>query len=52
METASFREALEATARSGLLVLTGPPGSGKSCMGHALLRHYQAQGYTPLVLHR
>ncbi|XP_070185256.1 ankyrin repeat and KH domain-containing protein 1-like isoform X2 [Littorina saxatilis] len=51
-KTPSFREALQHMSSSGMLVISGPPGSGKSCISHALLRHYEARGFTPLILHR
>ena len=36
----------------GAIAIHGPPGSGKTALGHALLRHFAAaDGYTPLILH-
>ena len=34
-----------------VLLITGPPDSGKSCLAHALLRHYAERcHYTPLIV--
>ena len=52
VETGVFRTAVHVTSERGMLVLSGPPASGKSCLAHAVLRHHQASGFTPLVLHR
>ncbi|XP_076459594.1 uncharacterized protein LOC143292853 [Babylonia areolata] len=52
VETWAFRTALQRVTSTGLLLVTGPPDCGKTCLAHALLRHHKALGYTPLVLHR
>ncbi|KAL8584987.1 hypothetical protein ACOMHN_043623 [Nucella lapillus] len=52
VDTWAYRAALQQVSEGGVLVLRGPPGSGKTCTAHALLRHFKAEGYTPLVLHR
>ncbi|XP_070206581.1 uncharacterized protein [Littorina saxatilis] len=52
VQTSSFNTAMDHLQQKGLLLIQGPPGSGKSALGHALLRHYEGQEYTPLVLHR
>ncbi|KAK7475564.1 hypothetical protein BaRGS_00033197 [Batillaria attramentaria] len=50
VETDSYRRALYMMENNGIVVITGPQGSGKSSLGHALLRHFEMRDYTPLVL--
>lgn len=52
VETAAFRKAVSQLDQHGLLLLQGPPAFGKSTLARALLRHFRAAGFTPLVLHR
>ena len=50
VETAAFRRTLERTENNRLVVVTGPEKSGKSCLGHAILRHYHEKGFQPLIV--
>ncbi|XP_070184345.1 serine/threonine-protein phosphatase 6 regulatory ankyrin repeat subunit C-like [Littorina saxatilis] len=52
ISTPAYRHALQLLEVSGLLFITGPACSGKTSIATALLRHYQQQDRTPLVLHR
>ena len=49
VETAAFRQTLE-MIDNRLVVITGPEKSGKSCIGHAILRHYHEKGFQPLIV--
>ena len=50
VETAAFRRTLERTENNRQVVVTGPKKSGKSCLGHAILRHYHEKGFQPLIV--
>ena len=50
VETAAFRRTLEGAENNRLVVITGPEHSGKSCIGHAILRHYHEKGFQPLIV--
>ncbi|KAK7479532.1 hypothetical protein BaRGS_00029249, partial [Batillaria attramentaria] len=50
VETENYCSASRLLEQGGILVITGPRGSGKSCLGHALLRYFHTLDYTPLVL--
>ncbi|KAK7479534.1 hypothetical protein BaRGS_00029251 [Batillaria attramentaria] len=52
VKTENYRSASRLLEQGGILVITGPRGSGKSCLGHALLRYFHTLDYTPLVLRR
>nr|KAG5693975.1 hypothetical protein BaRGS_002273 [Batillaria attramentaria] len=52
VETENYCSASRLLEQGGILVITGPRGSGKSCLGHALLRYFHTLDYTPLVLRR
>jgi energy-coupling factor transporter ATP-binding protein EcfA2 len=52
VETTAFHKAVSQLDQHSLLLLQGPSASGKSTLVRALLRHFQAKGFTPLVLHR
>ncbi|KAK7495808.1 hypothetical protein BaRGS_00013028 [Batillaria attramentaria] len=45
VHTPDFDKALDALEKCGCVVLCGPPGSGKSTLGHALLRRYHLKGF-------
>ncbi|XP_076452882.1 uncharacterized protein LOC143288368 [Babylonia areolata] len=51
VETSSYQQAVDAIAKEGLVLITGPPGSGKAEMARAVLHHYKGQGCTPLIFH-
>ena len=40
-----FDTAVDMLDREGIVVLWGPPKSGKSSLGYALLKHYQQEGF-------
>ena len=49
--TELYRRGLQGLSSSGVLVISGPPGSGKSCLAHALLRHHaDHDDHTPLIV--
>nr|KAG5688469.1 hypothetical protein BaRGS_011907 [Batillaria attramentaria] len=49
VETEGHRQAVRQLDQRGAVVITGPEGSGKSALGHALLRHYwRHHAHTPL----
>ena len=48
--TASYQRAVERLNEARVVVLRGLPVCGKTATGHALLRHFQGKGHTPLVL--
>ena len=45
-----FDTAVDMLHREGLVVLCGPPKSGKSSLGYALLKHYQQEGFAVYYL--
>ena len=45
-----FDRAVEMLDREGRVVLCGPPKSGKSSLGYALLKHYQQKGFAVYYL--
>ena len=45
-----FDTAVDMLDREGLVVLCGPPKSGKSSLGYALLKHYQQKGFAVYYL--
>ncbi|KAK7476877.1 hypothetical protein BaRGS_00031880 [Batillaria attramentaria] len=50
VETEGHRRAVRQLQSRKVLVITGPQGSGKSALGHALLRHFSTD-HTPLDIH-
>ena len=51
VETQAFNKAVHSLTQNGLVLLTGPPGSGKSTTARGLLRHFERQDhFTPLIL--
>ena len=45
-----FETAVDMLDREGRVVLCGPPKSGKSSLGYALLKHYQEEGFAVYYL--
>ena len=45
-----FDTAVDMLDREGRVVLCGPPKSGKSSLGYALLKHYQQEGFAVYYL--
>ena len=51
VETQAFNKAVHSLTQNGLVLLTGPPGCGKSTTARGLLRHFERQDhFTPLIL--
>ena len=48
--TESYRLGLQRLSSGRVLLITGPPDSGKSCLAHALLQHFADRGYAPLIV--
>ena len=50
VRTEEFEEASEILEQRKCVVLAGSPGSGKTTLGHALLRKFAYKGFTPYVI--
>ena len=48
--TKSYHKAVDLLNEFRVIVIRGPPVSGKTAIGHALLRHFEGKGHSPLVL--
>ena len=48
--TKSYNKAVDLLNEFRVIVIRGPPVSGKTAVGHALLRHFEDKGHSPLVL--
>nr|KAG5705805.1 hypothetical protein BaRGS_027464 [Batillaria attramentaria] len=52
VHTDDMDDAVDALDTHGRVVLCGPPGCGKTILGHALLRRYRRRGFKPYVIAR
>nr|KAG5701348.1 hypothetical protein BaRGS_006122 [Batillaria attramentaria] len=50
VHTDDMDEAVDALDTHGRVVLCGPPGCGKTSLGHALLRRYRSKQFTPYII--
>ena len=50
VHTEILEEAVDVLEEQGLVVLCGPPGTGKTTLAKAILRRFRDKGFTPYVL--
>ena len=48
--TVAYHRAVDLLNEFRIVVIRGPPVSGKTAIGHALLRHFEGKGHSPLAL--